>query len=120
MKATTIEAILTISSTVGLASLILFGLTVDRLVRILHDDYSEQWIRLGRPVGIFYIPKGAHWSQGIGSLLNLVYDVLVKTPKWLADKPDLLFLVKRVRWCIALAVASLIAGLVLQRLPSSW
>ena len=46
MKDSTIEAILTLSSTVGLASLILYGLTVDRLVRILHDDYSEQWTRL--------------------------------------------------------------------------
>lgn len=120
MKDTTIEAILAISSTVGLASLILLGLTVDRLVRILHDDYSEQWTRLGRPVGMFYIPEDARWWQGFGSLLGLVCDVLVKTPKWLADKPDLLFLVKRVRWCIALAIVSIIAGLVLQRLPSSW
>ena len=118
MKDTTIEAILTFSSTIGLASLILYGLTVDRLVRILHDDYREQWTRLGRPVGMFYIPRGAHWWQGMGSLLGLVCDVLVKTPKWLADKPDLLFLVKRIRWCIVLAVGSLIAGLVLQRLPS--
>lgn len=117
MKDTAIEAILTLSSTVGLASLILYGLTVDRLVRTLHDDYSEQWTRLGRPVGVFYIPEGAHWCQGIGSLLGLVCDVLVKTPKWSADKPDLLFLVKRVRWCIALVVASIIVGLVLQRLP---
>ena len=118
MKATTIEAILTISSTVGLASLLLFGLTIDRLVRALHDDYNEQWIRLGRPVGISYVPKGAHWWQGIGSLLNLVFDVLFKTPTWLADTPDLLFLVRKVRWCIALAVVSLIVGLVLQRVPS--
>jgi hypothetical protein len=115
----TIEAILTFSSTIGLASLILYGLTIDRLVRILHDDHSEQWIRLGRPVGMFYIPQDAHWRQGIGSLLGLVCDVLFKTPDWLTDKPDLLFLVKRVRWCIALVVASLLAGLALQRLPSS-
>jgi len=119
MRGTTIESILSLSSTIGLASLILFGLTIDRLVRILHDDYGEQWTRLGRPVGMFYIPQRANWWQGIGSLLGLVCDVLVKTPKWLADKPDLLFLVKKVRWCVALVVASIIAGLVLQRLPSS-
>ncbi|HEY5811445.1 MAG TPA: hypothetical protein VIT23_02180, partial [Terrimicrobiaceae bacterium] len=86
MKATTMEAILTISSTVGLASLILFGLTVDRLVRMLHDDHSDWWIRLGRPVGIFYLPKDAPWGQGLGSLLSLIYDVLLKTPDWLADQ----------------------------------
>ena len=118
MKDTTIEAILTFSSTIGLAALILFGLTVDRLVRILHDEYSEHWARLGRPVGMLYIPKGVNWLQGIGSLLALVCDSLFKTPEWVADKPELLFLVKRLRWCIALVMVSLVAGLALQRLPS--
>ena len=84
MKDTTIEAILTFSSTIGLAALILYGLTVDRLVMILHDEYSEHWTRLGRPVGILYIPKGVNWWQGIGSLLALVCDSLLKTPRWLA------------------------------------
>lgn len=119
MKDTTIEAILTFSSAIGLAALILYGLTVDRLVSILHDEYTEHWTRLGRPVGMLYIPKGANWWQGFGALLALVCDSLFKTPKWLADKPDLLFLVKRLRWCIALVVVTLVAGLALQRLPSS-
>ena len=118
MKDTTIEAILTFSSTIGLAALILFGLTVDRLVRILHDEYSEHWTRLGRPVGMLYIPRGVNWWQGIGSLLALVCESLFKTPEWVADKPELLFLVKRLRWCIALVIVSLVAGIALQRLPS--
>ena len=118
MKHTTVETILTFSSAIGLASLILAGLTVDRLIRILHDDHREHWTRLGRPVGMLYIPKGANWWQGIGSLLALVYDSLLKTPEWFADKRDLLFLIKRLRWCIFLVVVSLVAGLILQRLPS--
>jgi hypothetical protein len=40
--------------------------------------------------------------------------VLFKTPGWLADKPELLFLIKKVRWCIALVVLSLVTGILLR------
>jgi hypothetical protein len=114
----TIEDLLTFSSTVGLASLILYALTIDRLVRTLHLEHWEEWVDLGRPVGIFYIPQDAKWWWGMGAHLGLVCDVLIKTPAWLAEKPELLFLVKKVRWCVALATLSIITGFVLQRLAS--
>lgn len=118
MNQNTVEDLLTFSSTVGLASLILYALTIDRLVRALHDEHWEDWVDLGRPVGIFYIPQDAKWWQGMGAHLGLVCDVLVKTPVSFAEKPELLFLVKKVRWCVALAALSIITGFVLQRLAS--
>jgi hypothetical protein len=118
MSGTAIEGILTFSSIVSLASLILFALTVDRLIRILHESYRDDWSDLGRPVGILYIPEGADWRQGIVALLSLVCDVLVKTPGWLADKPNLRFLVTKIRWCIALIAASVLTGVGLQWVSS--
>jgi hypothetical protein len=114
----TVDDLLTFSSMVGLISLMLYALTADRLVRMLHEEYWEAWADLGRPVGIFYIPQDAKWWHGMGAHLGLVCDVLVKTPAWFAEKPELMFLIKKVRWCIALAVLSIIAGFVLQRLSS--
>lgn len=116
MNHATIEGLLTFSSSIGLASLILYALTVDRLVKLIHQEHWEDWVDLGRPVGIFYIPQGAKWWRGMGAHLGLVCDVLVKTPAWFTDKPELLFLIKKVRWCVALAVLSVLAGFVLQRL----
>jgi hypothetical protein len=114
MNAATIDGILGFSSAVGLASLILYGLTVDRLVRMLHDHYKEEWMALRRPVGIFYIPENTTWGQGIVAQLELVCDVLFRTPEWLEENPELLFLIKKIRWCIALAILSLVVGLVLR------
>ncbi len=112
----TIEGILAFSSTLGLASLILYGLTMDRLVRMLHEHHKAIWNDLGRPVGILYVPHNARWSEGMIAHLRLVCDGLFKTPEWLADNAELLFLVKKIRWCLALAVLSLIVALVLPRI----
>jgi hypothetical protein len=116
MNQTTSEGLLAFSSAVGLASLILYALTIDRLIRMLRENHWEDWVDFGRPVGIFYIPRDAQWWRGMGAQFGLVCDVLIKTPAWFTDKPELLFLIKKIRWCIALAVLSVIAGLVLQRL----
>jgi hypothetical protein len=113
VNAATTEGILGFSSAVGLASLILYVLTIDRLVRMLREHYKEDWIALSRPVGIFYVPENTNWPQGMVAQLELVCDVLFKTPAWLAEKSELLFLIKKIRWCIALVVLSLLIGLVL-------
>jgi hypothetical protein len=110
----TLDGILAFSSGVGLASLLLYCLTVDRLVRMLHQEHREDWIALRRPVGMFYVPENVNWSQGIVAQLGLVCDVLFKTPPWLEEKRELLFLIKKIRWCIALAVLSLITGVLLR------
>ena len=38
----------------------------------------------------------------------------ISGPQWLAENPELLFLIKKIRWCIALAVLSLITGILLR------
>jgi hypothetical protein len=110
----TLDGILAFSSALGLASLLLYCLTIDRFVRMLHDDHREDWIALRQPVGMFYVPENANWLQGMAAQLGLVCDVLLKTPPWLAEKPELLFLIKKVRWCIALVVLSLVTGVLLR------
>jgi hypothetical protein len=110
----TLEGILAFSSAVGLASLLLYCLTIDRLVRALHEDHPEEWIALRRPVGMFYVPENVNWTQGFVAQFALVCDVLFKTPQWLAEKPEPLFLVKKIRWCIALVVLSLVSGVLLR------
>jgi hypothetical protein len=114
VNAATLEGILAFSSAVGLASLLLYCLTIDRLVRMLHEDHREEWIALRQPVGMFYVPENVSWTQGIVAQLALVCDVLFKTPLWLAEKPELLFLVKKIRWCIGLLVLSLFTGVLLR------
>jgi hypothetical protein len=114
VNAATLEGILAFSSAVGLASLLLYCLTIDRVVRTLHEDLREDWISLRRPVGIFYVPQNANWRQGMVAQLGLVCDVLFKTPEWLADKSELLFLIKKIRWCIAFVVLSLVTGILLR------
>jgi hypothetical protein len=111
---TTLEGILAFSSALGLASLLLYCLTIDRLVRTLHEDHREEWIALRRPVGMFYVPENVSWTEGIVAQLELVCDVLFKTPRWLAEKSELLFLVKKIRWCTALVVLSLFTGVLLR------
>jgi hypothetical protein len=114
VNAAMLDGILGFSSAVGLASLLLYCLTIDRAVRILHEDHRDDWINLRRPVGFFYIPENANWMQGMVAQLGLVCDVLFKTPLWLTEKPDLLFLIKKIRWCIALVVLSLVTGVLLR------
>ncbi|MET0224351.1 MAG: hypothetical protein ABW346_08245 [Terrimicrobium sp.] len=114
MNAATLDGILAFSSGLGLASLLLYCLTIDRIVRLLHDDHRKDWIALGQPVGIFYLPESTDWTRGMAAQLGLVCDVLFKTPQWLAENPELLFLIKKIRWCIALAVLSLITGILLR------
>jgi hypothetical protein len=114
VNAATLEGILAFSSAVGLASLLLYCLTIDRVVRMLHEDRREDWIRLRRPVGIFYVPQNANWVQGMVAQLGLVCDVLFKTPEWLTEKTELLFLIRKIRWCIALTVLSLVTGILLR------
>jgi hypothetical protein len=115
---TTLESLLPFSSAIGLASVILYALTIDRLVGALYEHHNADWVDLGRPVGVFTIPKDTQWWQGMIAHLGLVCDVLVATPAWLTDKPDLLFLVKKIRWCLALAVLSVMAGTVMQWVAS--
>ena len=38
----------------------------------------------------------------------------LKRQEWLAEKPELLFLIKKIRWCIALVVLSLVTGILLR------
>lgn len=109
-----IENLLAFSSTIGLASLILYALTIDRLVKMLHDEHWEDWKEFGSPVGILYIPHDAKWRPGIAAQFGLVCDILLKTPAWFSEKPELMFLIKKVRWCLALAILSLIANFVLR------
>jgi hypothetical protein len=52
--------------------------------------------------------------QGMVAQLGLVCDVLFKTPEWLAEQAELLFLIKKIRWCIALVVLSLVTGIFLR------
>ena len=111
MNAATLDGILAFSSAIGLTSLLLYCLTIDRLVRILHAEHREDWLNLRRPVGVFYLPESANWPQGMIAQLGLVCDVLFTTPQWLAEKPQLLFLIKKIRWCIALVVLSLLTGM---------
>jgi hypothetical protein len=114
VNAATLDGILAFSSAVGLASILLYCLTIDRAVRILYENHREEWINLRRPVGMFYVPENANWMQGIVAQLGLVCDVLFQTPGWLAEKPELLFLTKKIRWCIALILLSLITGVLLR------
>ena len=114
MNTATLEGILGFSSAVGLASLLFYCLTIDRLVRMLHENHKEEWVALRRPVGMFYVPDNANWAQGMVAQLGLVCDVLFKTPPWLAEKPELLFLVRKIRWSTALVVLSLVAGVLLR------
>jgi hypothetical protein len=114
VNAATLDGILAFSSAVGLASLLLYCLTIDRVVRTLYENRREDWIRLHRPVGILYVPENANWMQGMVAQLGLVCDVLFKTPEWLAEQGELLFLIKKIRWCIALVVLSLVTGIFLR------
>ena len=113
MSSASVEGILAFSSAIGLASLLLYCLTIDRLIRMLYEDHKNEWIALRRPVGMFYIPANVSWTQGIVAQLALVCDVLLKTPRWLAEKPELLYLVRKIRWCIALVVLTLVVGVLL-------
>lgn len=113
MNAASLEGILAFSSALGLTSLLLYCLTIDRLVKMLHEHHREDWVDLRRPVGIFYVPESADWTPGMVAQLGLVCDVLFKTPDWLAEKPELLFLIKKIRWCIALVVLSVATGVLL-------
>src|ERR1700752_1703909 len=108
------ENLLAFSSAIGLASLILYALTVDRLVKMLHDEHWEDWAEFGRPVGIFYVPQDARWPSGIGAQFGLICDILLKTPAWFAEKPELIFLIKKIRWCLGVAILSLIANFALR------
>ena len=85
MNAAILDGILAFSSALGLASLLLYCLTVDRIVRLLHVDHRKDWIALGQPVGIFYLPESTDWKRGMAAQLGLVCDVLFKTPQWLAE-----------------------------------
>ncbi len=108
------DAILTLSSALGLASFIFYLLTVDRLVRNLHEHYHDEWNRIGQPVGLLYIPRTTSWWNGFVTLHALICDILIKTPGWLSGKSDLLFLVTRLRCSIVVLVASMLAGLALR------
>jgi hypothetical protein len=114
VNAATLDGILAFSSAIGLTSLLLYCLTIDRFVRILHAEHRQDWLNLRRPVGVFYLPASATWRQGLVAQLGLVCDVLFTTPQWLAEKPELLFLTKKIRWCIALVVLSLLTGMLLR------
>jgi hypothetical protein len=114
VNATALDGILAFSSATGLTSLLLYCLTIDRLIRILYTEHREDWLNLRRPVGVFYLPESANWPQGLIAQLGLVCDVLFTTPQWLAEKPELLFLTTKIRWCIALVVLSLVTGMLLR------
>jgi len=65
-----------------------------RLVRILHDDYPDEWIRAGKPVGFLWRPvecRSWHlfdqWRSGIAT--NWVsFAWIFQKPEWVKRNPD--------------------------------
>lgn len=92
----------------GFGSYILFGM----IVRIEHDHHHAEWERDGRPFGFFERPdtgecllnKPRYISKGMQSI-GLSFLWMLRTPRWAADDPEAVRLLKWLRVCAIYGIA---------------
>jgi hypothetical protein len=60
----------------------------DTLVKRLHDQYPDEWDRVGRPYGFFWRPKSRtlRWMSSGFAMQKLAFVWLFSTPEWMKQE----------------------------------
>ena len=79
---------------------------IDKIIKQMYESYNEEWVKVGKPSGMFYYPPEARNIQSMISMQLNIFVWLFKTPEWIKSDITLLSNLKRLR--LSLAIANLL------------
>lgn len=78
---------------------------IDKLIKQMYNSHNEEWIKVGKPSGMFYYPPEARNLQSMISMQSNVFVWIFKTPKWIKGDEAPSSYLKKLR--VSLAIANL-------------
>jgi hypothetical protein len=69
----------------------------DKIVKIEHEKYSQEWINDGKPKGFFWRSAQCTWLSSAMALQRLSFQWLFTTPTWIRIDSEALLHLKRLR-----------------------
>jgi len=81
---------------------------IDKLIKQMHNSHNEEWIKVGKPSGMFYYPSGARNLQSMISMQLNVFIWAFKTPKWVKSDAISSSYLKKLRFSLAIANLSML------------
>lgn len=78
---------------------------IDKLIKQMYISHNAEWIKVGKPSGMFYYPPEARNLQSMISMQLNVFVWVFKTPKWVKGDETSSSYLKKLR--VSLAIANL-------------
>ncbi len=69
----------------------------DKIVKIEHQKYNQEWIKDGKPMGFFWRSSQYTWFSSALALQRLSFRWLFTTPPWIRSDSEGLLYLKRLR-----------------------
>ncbi len=72
--------------------------TWDNLIKLEHENFHHQWVKNGKPTGMFWRPPNTSRSYSSGmATQKFMFVWLFKNPEWVESSDDGMRLIKRYR-----------------------
>ena len=97
---------------VGMITILPMGIygfiMIDKLIKQMYSSHNDEWIKVGKPSGMFYYPPEARNLQSMISMQLNVFVWVFKTPNWVkGDETSSSYLTK-LRFSLAIANLSML------------
>jgi hypothetical protein len=83
---------------IGIYSFIL----IDKIIKKMYQEFNDEWIKVGKPSGMFYYPPEGRNMQSIMSMQLNMFSWIFKTPEWIKNDVISLSNLKRLRFSLIL------------------
>ncbi|NNF00085.1 MAG: hypothetical protein HKN25_13775 [Pyrinomonadaceae bacterium] len=69
----------------------------DMLLSIQHSDHNDEWVKSGKPCGMFFTPEGQSYFGGYFARMAKILAWSLVTEKWMKEDPKSLRLSRLMR-----------------------
>ena len=76
---------------------------IDKLIKQMYYSHNEEWVKVGKPSGMFYYPPEARSLQSMISMQLNIFVWVFKTPKWIKGDETSSSYLKKLRFILAIA-----------------
>ena len=75
---------------------------IDKIIKTMYQSFNTEWIKVGKPSGIFYYPPEAKNIQSMISMQLNIFSWIFKTPEWIKSDITSLSNLKKLRFTLIL------------------
>ena len=76
---------------------------IDKIVKHLYESYRSEWVRAGKPCGMFFYPEKTRNINSMLAMQKNAFIWLFRTPFWMKSDMVLLSYLKKLRYSVIIS-----------------